>query len=169
VKYGEDRYLTRKIVERGHRTRLCQTAICYTKVPETFDTWFRQQLRWRRSNIVDFLGGWWNAHRLPLPVALHYTSLGTLLILYPLTILHHALSGEIVLPLAAHGVVAALLASLYVGRSVMGGKGLHNSDPLPFLAMPILFMVNYLMVTPLALLTLVTVNWETRSAEPSRR
>jgi hypothetical protein len=35
--------------------------------------------------------------------------------------------------------------------------------------MPILFMVNYLMVTPLALLTLVTVNWETRSAEPSRR
>jgi hypothetical protein len=25
------------------------------------------------------------------------------------------------------------------------------------------------MITPLALLTLVTVNWETRSAEPSRR
>ena len=73
------------------------------------------------------------------------------------------------LTLAAHGVVAALLASLYVGRSVMGGKGLQNSDPLPFLAMPILFMVNYLMITPLALLTLVTINWETRSAEPSRR
>lgn len=169
VKYGEDRFLTRKIVERGHRTRLCQTAICYTKVPETFNTWFSQQLRWRRSNIVDFMGGYWSAHRLPFPVAVHYTSLGALLILYPLTILHHALSGETIFLLVAHGIVGTLLASLYVARSMMGGKGLQNSNPLPFLAMPILFMVNYLMLTPLALLTLVTVSWETRSAEPSRR
>ena len=168
VKYGEDRYLTRKIVERGHRTCLCQTAICYTKVPETFDTWFSQQLRWRRSNIVDFLGGCWSAHLLPLPVAIHYTSLGALLILYPLTILSHVLGGDVVLPLMAHGVIGILLASVYMGRSMIGGKGLQNSNPLPFLAMPILFMVNYLMLTPLALLTLITVNWETRSSEPNR-
>jgi cellulose synthase/poly-beta-1,6-N-acetylglucosamine synthase-like glycosyltransferase len=166
VKYGEDRYLTRKIVERGYRTRLCQTAICYTKVPETFAEWFSQQLRWRRSNIVDFLGGCWRAHLLPLPVAVHYLSLGMLLLLYPLVILHHILSGEIILPLVAHGAAVAALAGLYMGRSIMGGRGLHNIDPLPFLAMPVLFMVNYVMLTPLALLTLVTVNWETRSAEP---
>jgi N-acetylglucosaminyltransferase len=166
VKYGEDRYLTRKIVERGYRTRLCQTAICYTKVPETFAEWFSQQLRWRRSNIVDFLGGCWRAHLLPLPVAVHYLSLGMLLLLYPLVILHHSLSGEIILPLVAHGAAVAALAGLYMGRSIMGGRGLHNIDPLPFLAMPVLFMVNYVMLTPLALLTLVTVNWETRSAEP---
>ena len=169
VKYGEDRFLTRKIVEHGHQTRLCQTAICYTKVPETFDTWFSQQLRWRRSNIVDFIGGCWSAHRLPLPVALHYTSLGALLVLYPLTILYHLLSGEIVFLLLAHGIVGTLLASLYSARSMMGGKGLQNSNPLPFLAMPILFMVNYLMLTPLALLTLITVSWETRSVEPDHK
>ncbi len=169
VKYGEDRYLTRKIVERGHRTGLCQTAVCYTKVPETFSAWFGQQLRWRRSNIVDFLGGWWRAHLLPLPVAVHYTSLGALLLLYPLMILYHALSGDVILTLVAHSGIGALLASIYMGRSMMGGKGLQNSNPLPFLAMPLLFMVNYLMLTPLALLTLVSVSWETRSAEPAHR
>lgn len=168
VKYGEDRYLTRKIVEHGYKTRLCQTAICYTKVPETFNTWFSQQLRWRRSNIADFLGGLWNAHRLPLPVALQYTSLGALMFVFPFIILHRALVGEIVLPLVVHGIVGTLLASLYVGRCMMGGNGLHNSNPLPFLALPILLMINYLMLTPLALLTLVTVDWETRSAEPNR-
>lgn len=166
VKYGEDRFLTRKIVERGHQTRLCQAAICYTKVPETFDAWFSQQLRWRRSNMVDFIGGVWNAHRLPLPVAIHYTSLGALLVLYPLTVLHHVLTGEVVFLLVAHGIVGTLLASLYSARSMMGDKGLQASNPLPFLGMPVLFMVNYLMLTPLALLTLITGSWETRSAEP---
>jgi len=166
IKYGEDRFLTRKIVEHGYQTRLCQTAICYTKVPNTFNTWFRQQLRWRRSNIVDFLGGYWNAHRLPLPVALHYTLLGALLILYPLVILYHVLSGEVVALLVAHGILGTLLASLYMVRSLLGGKGLQNTNPLPFLAMPILFMVSYLMLTPLAVLTLVTVAWETRAVEP---
>jgi cellulose synthase/poly-beta-1,6-N-acetylglucosamine synthase-like glycosyltransferase len=168
VKYGEDRYLTRKLVERGHRTCLSQTAICYTKVPETLGNWFSQQLRWRRSSIVDFLGGIWNVHRLPLPVALHYTLIGSLLIVYPATILHHVLNADIVQPLVAHLVIGAFLASLYVGRGMFGGRGLRNANPLPFLAMPILFMVNYLMLTPLAMLTLVTVNWETRAAEPSR-
>lgn len=168
VKYGEDRFLTRKILERGYRTRLCQTAICYTKVPETFDDWFLQQLRWRRSNIVDFAGGWWRAHNLPFPVAIHYCTMGSLLILYPFTIFFHMVSGKFLMPLIAHGLIMALLAGLYMGRSITGNKGLHGIDPLPFLFLPVLFLVNYIMLTPLAMLTLVTVNWETRQAEPSR-
>ena len=35
VKYGEDRFLTRKLVERGYKTRLCFQAQCYTKAPAT--------------------------------------------------------------------------------------------------------------------------------------
>lgn len=167
VKYGEDRYLTRKIVERGYNTRLCQTAICYTKVPETFANWFSQQLRWRRSNLVDFLGGWFRAHRLPLPVALHYTTLGSLLFLYPLAVLTSILSGEILLPIVVHGVFIVLLAGLYLVRS-RTARGLHGVNVLPSLALPIVFATSYLILTPLALLSLVTVQWETRSAEPNQ-
>jgi hypothetical protein len=78
------------------------------------------------------------------------------------------LSGEFLIPLIAHGLIMALLAGFYMGRSIAGGKGLHGIDPLPFLFMPVLFLVNYIMLTPLAMLTLVTVSWETRSAEPKK-
>ena len=168
VKYGEDRFLTRKIVEGGHKTRLCHTAICHTRVPATFDEWFKQQLRWRRSNLVDFLGGWWKAHRLPLPVALHYSGLGLLLIVYPIIIVHHLLAGELLLPLVAHGAMMAVGVALYVGRSAQSRSGLRRVDPLPFLFLPVLLVVNYVMITPLAMLTLVTVKWETRSSEPAQ-
>jgi hypothetical protein len=167
VKYGEDRYLTRKIIEKGYRTRLAQTAVCATKVPETYEQWFSQQLRWRRSNLVDFLGGWLRAHRLPLPVAVHYVTLGTMLFLYPATVLHSVLSGEIMLPLVAHGGIVALLAGYYRWRS-RSARGLHRVSGLPFVGVPVLFAVSYFMITPLALLTLVTVQWETRAAEPVR-
>jgi hyaluronan synthase len=36
VKYGEDRFLTRKLVERGYKTRLCFHARCFTKAPANF-------------------------------------------------------------------------------------------------------------------------------------
>ena len=94
--------------------------------------------------------------------------MGSLLIFYPFTIFSHILSGEFLMPLIAHGLIVALLAGLYMGRSITSGKGLHGIDPLPFLFMPVLFLVNYIMLTPLAMLTLVTVSWETRQAEPNR-
>ena len=55
VKYGEDRFLTRKIVERGYKTRLCFTARCFTKAPVNMGSYLNQQLRWRRSNMIDLI------------------------------------------------------------------------------------------------------------------
>ena len=72
IKYGEDRFLTRQIVKRGYKTKLNLNALCFTKAPPTLAGYFSQQLRWRRSNIVDFLGGIthiWNQH--PLVVLLY--------------------------------------------------------------------------------------------------
>ena len=55
VKYGEDRFLTRKLLEYGYKTRLCFEARCYTKAPPNMQTYLKQQLRWRRSNAIDFI------------------------------------------------------------------------------------------------------------------
>ena len=57
IKYGEDRFLTHQIVKRGYQTRMTMDAMCFTKAPTTLRGYFNQQLRWKRSNIVDFIVG----------------------------------------------------------------------------------------------------------------
>lgn len=163
VRYGEDRYLTRQIVQRGYRTRLCREAICYTKVPETFPNWFSQQLRWRRSNLVDFLGGIWQAHRLPLPVAIHYTALGCLLFTYPVAVFMAIVGNNVFAPMAAQAAFCALLCAGYIHAS-LSRADVPKVDPIGFIVLPGVLMVSYLTITPLALMTLVTKRWETRSA-----
>ena len=70
-------------------------------------------------------------------------------------------------PLVAHAAFMAVVAGLYVCRSQCRSSGLANVDPLAFLLMPVLFLINYVMITPLAMLTLITLEWETRSNEPA--
>src|SRR4051812_16865760 len=57
IKYGEDRFLTRQIVKAGYQTLCTLDARCWTVAPNTVAKYFSQQLRWRRSNFVDFLLG----------------------------------------------------------------------------------------------------------------
>src|SRR5207302_1850714 len=113
IRYGEDRFLTRQIIKAGYRTTLTLDAACYTVAPATLSGYFAQQLRWRRSNFIDFLGGLSHAWRLPPPVALHYLSLGALLFSYPIVVLQNVLAGTF-FPLAAfHVAVLAALGFAY--------------------------------------------------------
>ncbi|HLU65590.1 MAG TPA: glycosyltransferase family 2 protein, partial [Kofleriaceae bacterium] len=57
IKYGEDRFLTRQIIKAGYETTMTMAAVCRTLAPATLDSYFAQQLRWRRSNLVDYFGG----------------------------------------------------------------------------------------------------------------
>ncbi|HEY0251347.1 MAG TPA: glycosyltransferase family 2 protein, partial [Kofleriaceae bacterium] len=57
IKYGEDRFLTRQVVKAGWLTTMTLTARCATTVPTTLSSYFSQQLRWRRSNTIDYAGG----------------------------------------------------------------------------------------------------------------
>jgi cellulose synthase/poly-beta-1,6-N-acetylglucosamine synthase-like glycosyltransferase len=162
IKYGEDRFLTRKIVESGYRTRMARDAICYTKVPPRLMAWISQQLRWRRSNIVDFLGGLGHLHRLKPPVMVHYFSLGMLLFVYPIAMAHSILSAQLLTPIVIHMGVTAVFCVLYE-IAKRHDHSIPNIAAVWFLPMPIMFAVNYLCLSPLAMLTLATVNWETRS------
>ena len=57
IKYGEDRFLTHQIVKHGYKTRMTMDAFCFTKAPPNLRAYFNQQLRWKRSNIADFIIG----------------------------------------------------------------------------------------------------------------
>ena len=166
VKYGEDRFLTRKIVERGYRTRLCFTARCFTKAPTNMGAYLNQQLRWRRSNMIDLITAIPHLHRFSPLVLIHYLSMGTLLFFYPVLLFQKFTELEFVMPMIWHGVLVSVFALAFeVNRHTL--PAFAQCSGLWFLSMAAVFPVVYLLMTPLALFTLNTTSWETRGGATS--
>lgn len=172
IKYGEDRYLTRQIVKAGYQTVSTRDAICYTVAPNTLSKYFSQQLRWRRSNIIDFLAGLSHAWKLHPLVAVHYLSMFAMLICYPTVIVQNVVSGQFWDLAFLNLPCLALLGALYWfdTRKAPAAQRVH---PLYFLPMVFVMPVTYLLFTPLAAFTLDSSSWETRgkpvpAAAPAR-
>jgi cellulose synthase/poly-beta-1,6-N-acetylglucosamine synthase-like glycosyltransferase len=171
IKYGEDRFLTRQIVKHGYRTVMTMDAMCFTKAPTTLGGYFNQQLRWKRSNIVDFACGIGHAWKLHPLLCLQYLSMFMLLLIYPFVIADHVLEGEFIELCAMHlAVTAAFSFVYYFAASVRALPPWLRVHPAAFLPMAVLMPVAYLLLTPLGLFTLDTTSWQTRghvaSAEP---
>jgi cellulose synthase/poly-beta-1,6-N-acetylglucosamine synthase-like glycosyltransferase len=163
IKYGEDRFLTHQIVKHGYRTRLALSAKCFTKAPTTLRGYFNQQLRWKRSNIADYvigLGTTWRLHPL---VCLNYLSMLLLVMVYPLVIVLHVLHHQFFALATLHVEIAALFGLLYhfapSQRELPPWLRVH---PLSFLPMAVMMPVAYLLLTPLGFWTLDSSSWETR-------
>ncbi len=163
IKYGEDRFLTHQIVKAGYRTRMTMDAMCFTKAPTTLSGYFNQQLRWKRSNVADFLVGLGDAWRLHPIVCLHYLAMLALLVVYPLVIVSQILEGRFLELGVVHLQVIALLGMIYfLAPSVRRLPPWLRVHPAAFLPMAVLMPVAYLVLTPLGALTLDTSSWETR-------
>ncbi len=161
IKYGEDRFLTRQIVKAGYQTTMTLEANSYTIAPPTLSGYFSQQLRWRRSNIVDFLGGIWHIWHVNPFVAVHYLGLFGMMFMYPMVIIHTIVSGNF-LPLAAiHVGALAVFSTLYKLKTWNLPQDM-KVGPLFFLAMAFVMPVTYILLTPLAMFTLDSGSWETR-------
>jgi cellulose synthase/poly-beta-1,6-N-acetylglucosamine synthase-like glycosyltransferase len=163
IKYGEDRYLTHQIVKRGYKTRMTMKAMCFTKAATTLKGYFNQQLRWKRSNIVDFglgLKHAWNLHPL---VCLQYLSMLLLLVVYPFVIITHVAQGTFLQLAEFHIVLIGGLSLIYYfAPSVRALPPWLRVHPVSFLPMAVLMPVAYLLLTPLGLFTLDSSSWETR-------
>jgi cellulose synthase/poly-beta-1,6-N-acetylglucosamine synthase-like glycosyltransferase len=164
IKYGEDRYLTRQIIRAGHETLLTLDAVCWTVVPDTLAGYYAQQIRWRRSNLIDFFAGLGHAFELHPIVALHWLSLFAVLLAYPLIIYDNVLSGAFwQLSLFHLSVLSVLSAVYYAGtRALPRGRRVH---PLWFIPAALVMPVTYVLFTPLALFTLDSSSWETRACQ----
>ena len=164
VKYGEDRYLTRKIVERGYRTRLCFTARCFTKAPTNMAAYLNQQLRWRRSNMIDLLTAIPHLNRFNVFVLIHYVSMGTLLFFYPLFLMSKFFEMQFVIPMIWHAVLVTTFAICYeLNKHTL--PEFARTSGLWFIVMAAVFPVVYLTMTPLGMCTLGTTSWETRGGK----
>lgn len=163
IKYGEDRFLTRQVVKAGYRTLFTTAAFCFTKAPTTLKGYFNQQLRWKRSNIIDFACGLSHAWRLHPLVAVHYMSMMALLVVYPFVIIMHLADGEFLSLVGFHVELLAALGLIYhlhpSQRKLAPELRVH---PIWFLPMAVLMPTAYIVLTPLGLFTLDSSSWETR-------
>jgi cellulose synthase/poly-beta-1,6-N-acetylglucosamine synthase-like glycosyltransferase len=163
IKYGEDRFLTRQIIKAGYRTVMTMDAMCFTKAPTTLHGYFNQQLRWKRSNIVDFVCGLGHAWKLHPLLCVQYLSMFLLLLVYPFVIISHILEGEFLELAMFHlAVIAAFSMVYYFAPSVRRLPPWLRVHPAAFLPMAVLMPVAYLLLTPLGMFTLDTASWETR-------
>jgi len=163
IKYGEDRFLTHQIVKRGYRTVMTMKAMCFTKAATTLRGYFNQQLRWKRSNIVDFIVGIGHAWTLHPLLCLQYLSMLLLLLVYPFVIIMNIQSGDFWDLAMFHVVIVGGFSVVYYfAPSVRALPPWLRVHPIAFLPMAVLMPVAYLLLTPLGLFTLDSSSWETR-------
>ncbi|MCI0572204.1 MAG: glycosyltransferase [Myxococcaceae bacterium] len=161
IKYGEDRFLTRQIIKAGYQTVFTEDAFAHTSAPGGLSSYFSQQLRWRRSNLVDMLAGLSHAWRLHPIVAVQYVTQFVLLLAYPVVIIHNLVNDEFWDVMALHLLVVGALGLIYRLETRRLPEHMRVGA-LSFLPIALLMPVTYALFTPLALLTLDSGSWETR-------
>jgi N-acetylglucosaminyltransferase len=161
IKYGEDRFLTRQVVKAGYLTTMTLTARCRTTVPHTLSGYFSQQLRWRRSNTIDYAGGFTHVWRLNPIIAIHYFSLFALQFAYPIAIVKALAAQKFFAALEIHIMVMAVFGVFY-RWSVRKLPKEERVGAFDFLPLSVLMPVAYALLAPLALFTLDSGSWETR-------
>jgi cellulose synthase/poly-beta-1,6-N-acetylglucosamine synthase-like glycosyltransferase len=162
IKYGEDRFLTRQIIKAGYLTTITHAAHCWTFVPNTLRAYFSQQLRWRRSNMIDYLGGLSHVWRLNPLIAINYFAMFGVLIGYPVAVMRALAAHQFIPALVIH-LELLVVSGLYYRWSTRRWAAQDRVGPLAFLPQSIVMPVTYALLTPLALFTLDADRWETRS------
>jgi cellulose synthase/poly-beta-1,6-N-acetylglucosamine synthase-like glycosyltransferase len=162
IKYGEDRFLTRQIVKAGYCTTMTLDARCRTFVPTTLRAYFSQQLRWRRSNLVDYFAGLSHVWRLHPLLAIHYYSMFGVLLAYPLAVAKAVAAHQFLPALCLHLALLVPFGCYYRWR-VRRWPAADRVGALSFVPQSLVMPVTYALLTPLALFTLDSTRWETRT------
>jgi hyaluronan synthase len=170
---GEDRALTQMILRAGYDTYVNTKAVCWTSAPTTIDGYLKQQLRWRRSAI-----GQWIDATLRLPALIHNSSLlSAFFSLGPIYVIFawNAMIATAIVTGNFLSVIAfVLLFHIFLGPFLAGAflwatrnNTLEKADdPIRFVFNIILasfwFPLSGMVVTMVALFTLDDGGWVTR-------
>jgi hypothetical protein len=140
-------------------------AMCFTKAANTLKGYFNQQLRWKRSNIVDFIIFTMDAWKLHPLMCVQYLSMLALLLIYPFLIITHLIAGQFFQLVMFHCAIIALFGCIYYfAPSIRRLPPWLRVHPLSFLPMAVMMPAAYIILTPLGLFTLDSSSWETRGA-----
>lgn len=167
IKYGEDRYLTRQIVKRGYGTIINMKARCYTKAPPTVLGYFKQQLRWRRSNFADFLQGVTHPTRLTPIVALNYYTVFAVQLLYPVILVQLFATWHVIPSMLLHMALLSCMGLFYCLQTRDLPEE-YKTNPVWFLSLALIMPITYVILSIVALCTLDSGSWETRAGKESK-
>jgi cellulose synthase/poly-beta-1,6-N-acetylglucosamine synthase-like glycosyltransferase len=161
IKYGEDRFLSHQLVKAGYHTTLALSARCRTWVPRTVPAYLAQQLRWRRSNVIDYVAGCRHMWRQNPLLAVHYFSMFAVLVLYPIVVVRALATHHFFAALSGH-LGALVVTGLYYRWRVRDFPKHERVGPFAFLPQCAIMPVTFGLMTPLAMCTLDSTSWETR-------
>jgi cellulose synthase/poly-beta-1,6-N-acetylglucosamine synthase-like glycosyltransferase len=169
VNQGEDRFMTHLVLLEGFGSYINNEALCWTTVPDTLGQLFKQQLRWRQSILRDLF---FTLKTLPRHVFKLHPNALLHLVLTPLGAVVALLMALTMLtgdptawaapaPLLVYLVIAAILTRAI--RKYSAKEAVKN--PLALGAYVGWWLVSNLFLTPLALCTMDSRDWGTRSKE----
>ncbi len=162
IKYGEDRFLTRQIIKAGYKTTMTLDAVCETKAVDNLDGYFAQQLRWRRSNMVDYMAGILHVWRRHPVVAIHYFCSCAGLLIYPTLVAHSLFTGWFWELMLGHLGLTAVMGVIYAVWSRKAERAENRVAPHNILTLGMIAPITYCALLPLAFFTLDSGCWETR-------
>jgi hyaluronan synthase len=170
---GEDRYITHHALLLGYDTYVNTHALCWTKAPEKYPQFFKQQYRWRKSGIRDLFMTYkllWKHVGIMHPNALYSSTIAPLTLLTftiaifiaplfnPLFFLHPL---TIVIALATGAILHSIISRHSPEQKV--------SNPLAFAFFGFWWIINSFYLTILCLLTLDFSDWGSRTKKRVRR
>lgn len=166
VKDGEDRFITHNILLRGHGTYMDMKATCWTTVPNTYAKYWGQQLRWRRTTIRDFF---FTLRRIAQH-GIHHGLLSLYVyVLTPVIVLISIIYVALLFFSAPMDWLDPEKIMLFIGYAYIAltlVRWLHPEQtvrsPLKVLMWSMWWVVNNLLLAPLALFTLDADGWGTR-------
>lgn len=171
---GEDRALTQMILRLGYDTYVNTDSVCWTSAPTTLSQYLKQQLRWRRSAI-----GQWIDALVYLPRILKNSTLSSaffsimpiyVILVWNLMLLNSITNGVFLYVIAFiiifHGILGPFFALGFL-IFTRNDKVEKIQDPVKFIISMILasfwFPISGVIITLIALFTLDDGGWVTRS------
>ena len=163
--YGDDRGLTNLLLRDGYDTIYVPNAIARTAVPYTLTQWIRQQIRWRRSFLMESISAVSHMWRRPRPAALAFYGVLFVTLMAPFVVGYFLVYGPIT------GVTNPLTYASGLTLIVMLHQTFYWAFQMPpadrvgffsFMPMMPLWIFATLVMLPWAFLTLRERSWGTR-------
>ncbi len=163
--YGDDRGLTNIVLREGFETTYVPIARAETIVPEGLSKYVKQQIRWRRSFVLESIIGAKHMWRRPLGLAMAFYSVLLVTLMAPLIVSYFIFVGPIVGEINPIGYLVGLSLIVILHQSFYWAFQLPPAKKVGFFSlMPMLpmWIVASLVMLPWAVFTLRKKSWGTR-------
>ena len=163
--FGDDRGLTNLILGEGLDTIYVPVAKARTIVPETLSKYMKQQIRWRRSFIIEAIIGARHMWRRPLVAAMAFYSLLLVSSMAPVIVGYFLVLGPITGQVNPVGYLIGLSLVVMLHQTFYWAFQLPPAKKVGFLSlMPMLpmWIAASLLMLPWAMVTLRRTGWGTR-------